>query len=67
MPPVHDVLPVVIARGQSQGLDHAVGGRVIVVDGLVGEADAHEANHPERIENVHLPAFRPGVRSDIAR
>jgi hypothetical protein len=39
--PMHDVLAVVIARRQAQRLDHAVDRRVVVVAGLVRDANAH--------------------------
>ena len=39
--PVHHIVPVMIARGEAQGLDHAVGRRVVMVAGLVRDADAH--------------------------
>jgi hypothetical protein len=39
--PMNDVLAVVVARREAQGLDHAVDRRVVVVAGLVRDADAH--------------------------
>ena len=41
--PVHDVLAVVIARREAQRLDHAAGRRVVLVAGLVRNADTHGA------------------------
>src|SRR6185503_10543590 len=39
--PMHDILAVMIARGEAQGLDHAADRRVVVVAGLVRDANAH--------------------------
>ena len=39
--PAHHIVAVMIARGEAQRLDHAVGRRVVAVAGLMRNADAH--------------------------
>ena len=43
-PPARHVLPVVVARGQPQHLDHAVRGRPVDIARQVRDANAHEAD-----------------------
>jgi hypothetical protein len=55
--PAHHVLSLVVARREPQQLDHAGGGSLVPVDGLVRDADAHC-----RIISS-LPCHRPRKRT----
>ena len=46
--PAHHVLALVIARRQPQHLDHARGRRIVMVDGAMGDVDAHFGNRAIR-------------------
>ena len=39
--PVRNILPLMVARREPQHLDHAAGGGVVAIGGLVRDADAH--------------------------
>jgi hypothetical protein len=63
--PAQDVLPVVVAGGEAQGLHEGLHGPLVAVDGVVDDSDAHRSSRLQA--NARSRAHGPDFTQDIAR